>query len=193
MIKDEENIITNSLKTIGLNVNSIYDLVNMKQPYPKAIPILVDLLKINFKDRWLLEGIIRALAVKEAKGIANEPLIKLYNSIDYTENSLKWVIGNTLSVVAVENDLSSLIEICKNKQNGTSRQMIIIWLGKSKSKIVEDLLIELLDENGLQLHSLDALSKLKSSKAITKIDLLINSSNAILKKAAIKAKSRILA
>src|SRR5262245_48225177 len=55
------------LSAIGIRIKSIWDLVNTPTGYPEAIPILVEHLAKPYHHRTK-EGIVRALAVKGAKG-----------------------------------------------------------------------------------------------------------------------------
>lgn len=187
----EAQKIKKSLAKVGIEINDIYDLVNMNSSYPKAIPILVKLLKEGITDCKLKEGVIRSLAVKEAKGIANKVLIDEFKRVSNDNILLKWTIGNTIEVIAQEEDLNEIIQIIKNSDNGMSRQMFVMALSKFKNKQIEDLLIKLLDDDELVLQSLDALIKIKSSKSINKIKSLLQSSRKPVKDKAEKALRKI--
>src|SRR5580704_11266041 len=52
----------------GLSVRSVWELVNMSAPYPKAVPVLLRHLPIA-RHPSLREGIARALTVQEAEGL----------------------------------------------------------------------------------------------------------------------------
>lgn len=57
-------------------ISDVYDLVNTAESYPDAIPILIKYLtKVNHDKNK--EGIVRALAVKEARGKASPILIEV--------------------------------------------------------------------------------------------------------------------
>ncbi len=73
--------IKNELHNVGIKVDSIWDLVNTRERYPEAIPVLVNLVQQDFSDNRDKEGVIRALTVKEAKGIANQALMAEYKKI----------------------------------------------------------------------------------------------------------------
>lgn len=57
------------LASVGVNVHSVYDLVNTASPYGHAIPVLLDHLRRQYPD-VIREGIARALAVRQAKKMA---------------------------------------------------------------------------------------------------------------------------
>ncbi len=62
---NSEELLVRELRGVGIEVQSIYDLVNTSKPYSRAYPILVRHLRLSHDTRTR-EGIIRALTVKEA-------------------------------------------------------------------------------------------------------------------------------
>lgn len=77
----EVNKIKSELAKVGINIDDIYDLVNTNKPYPAAVPVLLDLLKEGIEHTGIKEGVIRALAVKEAIGKASPVLLDEYDKI----------------------------------------------------------------------------------------------------------------
>lgn len=187
----EVETVKTELSKVGVLIDDIYDLVNTKEPYPIAIPVLLNLLKNGIEHIGIREGIIRALAVKEAIGVANPVLFEEYNKTPKDKMLLKWAIGNTVYTTITEDYIEKVIAIVKDKSNGMSRQMFVLALGKIKSTDTENVLIELLDDNEVCPHALDALGRLKSTKAIGKITSLLTHSNSLIKKEALKALKKI--
>ena len=160
------DFIKNELNKVGVAINDIYDLVNTKESYPKAIPVLIDLLRKDIEPINIKEGIIRALAVKEAIGLASPILLEEYNKISKDKMMLRWAIGNTIYTTITEEDIERIKIIVRDKSNGISRQMFVLALGKVKAKEkVEDILIELLDDDEVCPHAIEALARLKSKKS----------------------------
>lgn len=190
MIKDIERV-KKGLQTVGISFSDIYDLVNTTEPYPEAIPVLINLLKEGLTHDGVKEAIIRALAVKEARGIAGSILIEEYFKIPEDKMLLRWAVGNTMEVVITENELESVLNIVKNKENGMSRQMFVVALGKVKSKRAELALIDLLNDDEVAAHALEALGVLKSKKAKIKITGLLNHTKPLIQKEAQKALKKI--
>lgn len=180
---DDEKIVKELLKT-GIRVGGVYDLVNTSQKYPEAIPVLVELVQADYSDPRIREGVVRALTVKEAKGLANESLLKIYNETPYEGRSFHWAIGNAFSVIITERDVPQVLRIVRNREYGTSRQMFVVALGKIKSEEVENTIIELLDDDDVVLHAINALKKIKSVKARKKIENLVKNPRAIVRRAA---------
>jgi HEAT repeat protein len=187
----DENKIKSELGKVGMSINDIYDLVNTNEPYPLAVPVLLDLLKEDFEDIRDKQGVVRALAVKEAIGKASPILIAEYNRVSKEFSSYRWAIGNTIYTTITDDDVESILPIIKDKENGMSRQMFVAALGKVKSEKAEDVLIDLLDDEEVTPHALEALGRMKSKKAIEKIATLTSHSKPLIKKEAQKALKKI--
>lgn len=189
---DSEKV-NNSLLEVGFEVDSVYDLVNTTMSYPEAIQPLIEHLK-NIQDVNIKEGIIRALTVKEAKGIANNPLFEEYNKTNEIANSgIRWVIGNAFTVIIGAEDVDRILKIVSNKDNGMSRQMFVIALSKIKSRKqdIENVLIDLLDDDLVCSHAINTLGKLKSVKAKPLLLTLTEHSRPLVRKEVVKALKKI--
>lgn len=191
MIIDDEKIV-HELSKVGVRVKGIYDLVNTKNKYPEAIPVLIDLVQKDFSNINVREGIVRALTVKEAKGLANGTLLKIYTDTPKELHFFRWAIGGAFSVILMKDDVPEVLRIVKNRENGTSRQMFVMALGKIKnSEEVEKTLIELLDDEDVVIHAIDALQKIKSYKARKKIERLMDNPRSIVRRLAKKYLEKI--
>src|ERR1700694_1609578 len=92
--------IVEALIAEGFHVQSIADLVNKRQDYKKAIPLLMHWLE-NTSNEATKKDLARALAVPWAKPTAAPGLIREFlRSCDQSPAGLKWVLGNALEVVA---------------------------------------------------------------------------------------------
>jgi len=98
-LREEEQPLIAELRSVGLRVDSIWELVNFKGAYPKAIPILIRHLQLPYHPK-VREGIARALTVKEARGVATMCIIaELRRSKSPLEAEYRWALANALSVV----------------------------------------------------------------------------------------------
>lgn len=138
MLRQEAAPLTEELSTVGIKAD-VWNLVNTAAGYPEAIPILVKHLSRPY-HRKNVEGIVRALAVKEAKGLAGKAIMEEYRNAPKEDHNFRWLFGNTMSVIAVEDDLDDLIEIVLDESNGRSRQMFVRALAKLKSPQVRETL-----------------------------------------------------
>lgn len=140
----EKPLIDEVLET-GIRVESVWNFVNTADKYPRAIPILIKHLSRPYHHR-VKEGIVRALAVKEAKGIANKAIITEYLKAPKDDFHYRWTFGNTMRVIVTEDDLDELIEIVLDESNGDSRDMFVRALAKLKSPKVREVLNELAND-----------------------------------------------
>jgi hypothetical protein len=112
------------LKGIGVQVASVWDLVNTADKYPAAIPILLRHLAVPYSKR-IKEGIVRALTVDYAGPDVLRELIKQFQEqSDHSANSLKWVLGNAISQVATPADAETVIGLAIDPVHGGARDMI---------------------------------------------------------------------
>ncbi|MGQ0627823.1 MAG: hypothetical protein ACT4PL_06955 [Phycisphaerales bacterium] len=94
---DEASLLTD-LRAVGEHVDSAYHYVNKTDAPPAAIPVLVKHLDIPHDPR-VLDGIVRALTVKHARGAPARALLsRLLRSTDPKEEFVRWSILNALTV-----------------------------------------------------------------------------------------------
>lgn len=129
----------------GIRIKSVWDFVNTADKYPEAIPVLIKHLSRPY-NHSIKEGIVRALAVKGAKGIANKAVLGEYRKLPKEDPEqpwifhYRWAFGNTMRVIVTKEDLEDLIEIVLDESNGDSRISFIEALAKIKSPKVIDVL-----------------------------------------------------
>lgn len=97
-LEPEEGPLLIALRTVGCNVNSVWDLKDTKPSYPAAIPILIKFLATAHHP-VLRQGIARALTVKEARGLAGHQLLQeLMAKKDPRGSEERWTLANALTV-----------------------------------------------------------------------------------------------
>jgi HEAT repeat protein len=176
----ENNIIKRDLKSVGVIIHEdIYELVNSREKYTEAIPILINLLP-KIEESSLKEGLIRALSIKEAKGIADRILIEEFNK-DSLNSYLRWAIGNALRFTLSKENLEGALEIASNKRFGSDRQEILTAISKFKDGRVEQILIDSLDDDEIAVHAIQGLGRLKSQKAKQKLESLKHHKDPLIK------------
>jgi hypothetical protein len=114
----------------GSEVSSVWDLVNTATPYPKALPVLLDHLLRPYSVRTL-EGIARALAVKDARPLAWDVMIGLIRSRSLPKGVADGIMV-ALSAMARPTDLPALIDMLADKSIGSSRILLVRRLMRSK-------------------------------------------------------------
>lgn len=120
--KDEHGLV-DELNVAGANVQSVWDLVNRKDPYPLALTILERHLNQPHHVR-IQEGIIRALAVSYAPDSILDSLIDRYQLMADSENIL-WVLAYAIGCVAKRGHSERIIQLLGDQKNGKSRSGMI--------------------------------------------------------------------
>jgi hypothetical protein len=135
------------LLAVGVEIDLIWDLVNTRDSYDPAVPILLEHLKRPYDPRTR-EGIARALTVKAAKPYAEE-LIELFKAeTDNSSHSVKWAIGNALTVATRRELLPDIIELALDSRHGEARTSLLLILNRSKKPEAREALMRLVSDSG---------------------------------------------
>ncbi len=166
------------LARVGVRATDPWDLVNRKGPYRAAIPVLLDWLsrtdiEVAPRDRARFrEGLVRSLAVAEARGVAGRALVEEFRRTD-VEPAYRWVVANSLEVAAADTLLPELVELAADRRYGTDRQMIVLALGRMKDPRVTDVLVELLGDDDVAGHAAKALGRRQAPTARPALERLL--------------------
>ncbi len=132
---EEAKDILDECRVAGKAITSVYDLVNGKDSYPSIVPILVKYMDSDYHQRTL-EGIVRALTVKEARGIGlPAKLLDLYDKVPMEPEyeGFRWAISNTLWFTVTKKDkdiLPRLQKIMSDPNDTTEKNRFIGALKK---------------------------------------------------------------
>lgn len=149
-----------AMAAVGVDARDPWDLVNTARSYRTAIPVLLRWLEER-DDGWRFrEGIVRSLAVREARGVAGPVLVREFRRPDLPFD-YRWAVGNSLEMVADDAIAGDLVEIARDRSFGAGRQMVVMALGKVRDPRAAEVLTELLDDTDVALHARKALSKLR--------------------------------
>jgi hypothetical protein len=139
---------------VGVSVKSVWDLVNMRREYRRAIPVLVAHLRYEYPYR-IREGIARALTVKYAGEDAYAALVRKFRKSPTgayaAELEFKWALGNAISVVADPGHFDEVVELARDKRHGATRDMMVLRLPRLDPRRAVDVLIDLLTMKSLVL------------------------------------------
>lgn len=163
------------LEKIGVIVDTISDICKLNQSYyKKAVPILLKWLK-KIEDEDIKEEIVRTLSMPWAKPIAAKPFIEEFiDAPNEALSSLKWAIGNGLSIVADDSVFEEIVNLVKNKKHGKSREMLAVALGNMSTPQAISVLIDLLKDEEVAGHAIMGLRKLNAIKARPFLDSFLN-------------------
>jgi HEAT repeat protein len=175
-LAQEQQPLVQALNSANVSVESVWDLVNTKEPYPRAVPILIEHLRRPYPFR-VREGIARALTVKSAGEPAYGELVrefkKLPDSTDAAQHGFKWALGNAISIVANKKHFNDVVELIRDKRHGTTRDMMVLRLPSLDRERAVDVLIESLADDEISGHAVMALGKLRVQKARPQIERVL--------------------
>jgi hypothetical protein len=130
-LNEEEKPLVDDLRKAGVIVDSVYDLVNSRQSFPAAIPILLKHLHINY-DHRIKQGIVRALidpasviGFKEIyEEFCNAPAV--LEKEDFIGFQLKWLLGWALAAATSIETFPIILELLCDKRHGAGRNRLIL-------------------------------------------------------------------
>jgi HEAT repeat protein len=127
--------------------------------FRESVPILLATLpSVSHPD--VVESIVRSLSTAHARPRAALPLIALFKDTA-TDGSLKWAIGNALSVVTQPAHGQALLALALDRRRGKGRQMIVERLGRlSGDPLILDGVHRLITDPDVALHAQAALRRL---------------------------------
>lgn len=171
---------------MGFKVENFNELVAMKRKIKNFVPVLLKYLFMFEKDNYK-EAIIRILGVKGFYQ-ATEILLDLYfNDVPLD----KWAIGDALYSIQDKRFEEKYIDIVRDRENGRSRQMVVLLLGKLKCEKAIPTLISLLKDNEVAGHAVIALGNFKKVELIEYIEPFLRNEKTWIRKEAEKAIGKI--
>lgn len=135
-----DDYVRSLLRNVGADVKSISEIVNSRASFPKAVPVLVELLDDpNLKVDSIFRGIVASLRDPAAVGVAYEPLVRLYReyapSDDFIERQLAGDIALTIGYIAEDKNADELIGLLRDKATyGGSRLGLVDGLSRFKDR-----------------------------------------------------------
>jgi hypothetical protein len=143
-LHEAENPLVIALQGLGMDVSSIWDLVNARESYPMAVPVLLEHMDRNYPPE-IREGIARALAIREAVTGWQKIKTAFLNDPNPTTDisPSKWAWGLALGASADDSVIEELIEMARDISHGQDRSPLIGALLRSKDPRAKQVLKEL--------------------------------------------------
>ncbi|WP_435590464.1 HEAT repeat domain-containing protein [Nocardia sp. bgisy118] len=120
-----------------------------------------------------------ALGRKEARKSAAVPaLISQFDTAKTTSSRARWAAGNALyDIPAGVEYFDQLAAIATNREFGDARQMVVSWLAKSRHPDAVAVALSQLDDEAVQGHALEVLSKLRAQGVRDRVEPFLTSKN----------------
>jgi hypothetical protein len=148
----EEAHLLADLRASGWDINSIWDFVNMHEPYPTAVPVLLKHLSRDYSD-WTKNGIARALAVPEAAYAWHE-IVAAWKAAE-AGSEAKDGLAIAVARAAPSGALPRLIAFAQDKSLGSSRIFLLRALMRSRSPAALEAIERLADDPHLKQEIAD--------------------------------------
>ena len=160
-----ERPILDELARAGIVTASLDDLRQSGLRYRAAIPILSAWLPRLQDDYQLAEQCVHALSVPWAGPEVTGPLLRMFKTLPLPTDDpsakdpslLRWAIGSALEILMPPTHREELIALARDRRYGRSREMLVRGLRKFKQKDVLETLIELVDDEDVGGHAVNAL------------------------------------
>ncbi len=144
--REAEQPIVADLRAVGIDVASVWDLVNTSEPYPDALPVLMEHLERGGYPDRVLEGVARALAVKPSV-VYWDRLKALYLSAPTPD--MEDGLGVALAACATKAQLDDLIELLDAPGRGGSRIFFLRPISKLGGEPGRQIVESLVDDEAL--------------------------------------------
>lgn len=171
----------------GFLVTEFNELKFLKPKHKKIVLILTKYLYAFEADNYR-NAIVEVLGVKGFID-ATELLLKAYHDVNW--NGDKWSIGNALYNIQDSRFEAEYIDIISNNNNGTSRQMITVLVGKLQCEKAISVLIKLLEDKDVFGHAIMALGYYTKPYLISYIEPFLTHEKSWIRKEAEKSLKKI--
>lgn len=118
LLREAELPIVEDLHGVGVEVSSVWDLVNTSTPYPDALPVLLRHLQVGGYPDRVMESLGRALAVKPAV-FAWDTLRNLYLAAQGRGEEEGLAVA--LAASATANQFDQLVSLLSEESHGDTR------------------------------------------------------------------------
>ncbi|REJ69683.1 MAG: hypothetical protein DWQ31_03505 [Planctomycetota bacterium] len=149
LLTEDEKTLVADLAAVGVQVASVWDLVNTSDRYPAAIPVLLQHLKMDHHRRTR-EGITRALITPDARGVATRQLVRLFQELDDAEVDYKWVLAMAIAETTTKDAIEEVVTLIGERRHGWARGPLLDVLKKVDKDHARPLLTSLRNDPDLK-------------------------------------------
>ena len=128
-LRAAEAPLVDDLREVGVDVASVWELVNSADPYPAALPVLMDHLSRSYPEPTR-EGIARALAVSGEAALLWEEVRQHYER-EPPSTGAKDGLAVALAALADDQRIPQLVELIRDERHGESRVFFVRPLNRS--------------------------------------------------------------
>ena len=187
------------LHKVGVHVADVRDLVKAAYRYDAAIPVLLEWLQhvnervAEAESHPLREALVRALTVPWAGPHVAAYMIELFRTVEDQSNlAIRWIVGNAIGVMVATLDFRDLERLVLDRRYGKARQMVVLGLGTSTDARAAPLLLELVKDDDVVAHAVDAIGRLKPLGARAVLEPLLQHPRPLVRREAKRALAKLV-
>jgi hypothetical protein len=188
------------LDEAGIPEDTVWELVNSRNDYPEAVPIIVDWLE-HLDERvppdedrraWRA-GLLRNLITKHAKGNRAAAAILFHQfEIEPPLTNLEVEAAClALAEVADRSDFPRIAELLRSKRDLPGSSALVLWLGRIKTAEAKELAVSLLAHPGTRIQAMRALVRQKATGVREAVAVYLDNEHAVFRKEARKTLDKL--
>lgn len=133
------------LSLLGFDVTSVWLLKSKYREYSEAIPLLLEHLQKPYPD-IIRAGIAQVLAIRATREKGWSVLVQEYRKTGVDHPHVKDSLGAAISQSSDDSVIHELIELAKDRSQGTSRVMLLRGIKRSKRLEAKQAIDELAED-----------------------------------------------
>ncbi|MEZ0349206.1 hypothetical protein [Mycobacterium sp. pR1184] len=188
------------LNEAGIPEDTVWELVNSRNDYPEAVPIIVDWLE-HLDERvppdedrraWRA-GLLRNLITKHAKGnrAAADVLFHQFEIEPPLTNLELEAAGFALAEVADRSDFPRVAELIRSGRDFPTKSVLVEWLGRIKTEEAKDLAVSQLPYPSRRIPAMRALVRQKATGVRDAVAAYLDDEHEVFRKEAQKTLDKL--
>ncbi|MBW7876667.1 MAG: hypothetical protein H3C47_11840 [Candidatus Cloacimonetes bacterium] len=146
-----EKLILQELETVGVSVNSLWNLSSKKDPHKKSLPVLIKHVQVFYHDK-INEILARSLGSIKATECW-DMLVELFCKTDrQVHRNFKDGLACALFDLVSKKTMDEYITLLKDKRHGQSRILMVGKLRRSRQPEIIALIDELAEDEDLKIE-----------------------------------------
>lgn len=195
-----EQAMKRELDAAGIPEDTVWELVNSRNDYPQAVPIVIDWLQ-HLDERVPPEedrrawraGLIRNLITKHAKGnrAAIDILFHQFEIEPPLSNLELEAAGFALAEICERSDFGRVADLIRAERDFPTKSVLVQWLGQIKTDEAKELAVSQLSKPATRIPAMRALVRQKASGVRDAVATYLNDEHEIFRKEARKTLDKL--
>ncbi|WP_155764548.1 hypothetical protein [Mycobacterium intracellulare] len=195
-----EQAMKRELDAAGIPEDTVWELVNSRNDYPQAVPIVIDWLQ-HLDERVPPEedrrawraGLIRNLITKHAKGnrAAIDILFHQFEIEPPLSNLELEAAGFALAEICERSDFGRVADLIRAERDFPTKSVLVQWLGQIKTDEAKELAVSQLSKPATRIPAMRALVRQKASGVRDAVAAYLNDEHEVFRKEARKTLDKL--